>query len=167
LNKLQKYCFYSFIILLSFQSCGIKLIETKALKIITFKQYQKIIESSNKTLLVNFWATWCKPCVAELPYFEESLESTQGEKIKFTYVSLDFEKHVESKLLPFLNESKIKADVVLLSDEKYNNWIDRVDPSWSGAIPATLITLNSKKIFYEGSFHSEKEILDLIKKIKS
>ncbi len=126
----------------------------------------KLVLENDSIHVINFWATWCKPCVAELPYFEESLSSLQKEKIKFTYVSLDFEKNLRSKVIPFLNTSKIKADVVLLSDGKYNDWIDKVDPSWSGSIPATLITLGEKNIFFEGSFHSEQEIIDLIHKIK-
>jgi len=80
---------------------------------------------------------------------------------------LDFEKHIESKLVPFLNESNITAEIVLLSDGKYNNWIDLVDPSWSGAIPATLLLYGNKRLFFEGSFHSHSEIIELINKIKS
>ncbi len=126
---------------------------------------QRFVLKDGGIHVINFWATWCKPCVAELPYFEEALLATEKDKIKFTYVSLDLEKHLDSKVIPFLNESNIQAEVILLTDGKYNSWIDRVDPSWSGAIPITLITQGTKKVFFEGSVHSAQEIIDLIKKV--
>ncbi len=92
-----------------------------------------------KVVLVDFWATWCKPCVKELPYFEALHENFKGEKIKVILVSLDFKKDVETKLIPFVEEHKLKSDVVALTDHKYNEWIDKVDPEWGGAIPVTVV----------------------------
>ena len=58
-------------------------------------------KDNDTTYVVNFWATWCKPCVAELPYFEQLTETYKGQKVKVLLVSLDFSKQIESKLLTF------------------------------------------------------------------
>ncbi len=114
--------------------------------------------SADTTYVVNFWATWCGPCIKELPYFEELNALYSNQAFKQILVSLDDPKKLESKVIPFLTKNKIKSKVVLLADGKANNWIDKVDPSWSGAIPITLILKGDKKLFFEKEFHSTFEI---------
>lgn len=116
----------------------------------------------SKTLVVNFWATWCIPCVKELPYFEEAKAHYDGADVEIILVSLDFDTHLDSKVIPFLEKKKIKSTVVLLDDPDANAWIDKVSPEWSGAIPATLVIRGSKRAFYEQSFHSFEEIQHII-----
>ncbi len=111
--------------------------------------------------VINFWATWCAPCIKELPYFD-ALTEKYGDKIKVTLVSLDFPKRIDSALVPFLAKNQLKSEVVLLDDGRANEWIDMVDPNWSGAIPATLVFMNGKKRFYEQEFHSFKELEEIV-----
>lgn len=94
---------------------------------------------NDTTYVINFWATWCKPCIKELPYFEEFNSKYAREKVKVVLVSLDFPKQVESNLIPFVKRKKLKSKVVVLLDGTYHEWIDKVSPDWSGAIPATYI----------------------------
>ncbi len=117
-----------------------------------------------KVHVINFWATWCKPCVAEMPYID-ALTEKYGEDIKVTLISLDFPRKIKSKLIPFLEKHKLKSEVVLLDDGRVNEWIDQVDPSWSGAIPATVVFKNGVKHFYEQEFHSAEELDNIISKI--
>ncbi len=121
---------------------------------------------SNDTIMVyNFWATWCKPCIQELPYFD-SLNQYQGKPvIQLVLVSLDFEAQIETKLKPFIKANNISNEVIVLTDGKVNTWINQVDSSWSGAIPATLVIKGNEKLFYEQSFHSYNELLTAILKI--
>ena len=114
--------------------------------------------SPDTTYVINFWATWCGPCVKELPYFEELNALYDGQPFKQILVSLDDPKKLESKVIPFLTKNKIESKVVLLADGKANSWIDKVDPSWSGAIPITLILRGKQKKFYEQEFHSTFEL---------
>ncbi len=104
------------------------------------------------TYIVNFWATWCMPCIEELPYFEEITKKYPKDKVKVILVSLDMQKQVESRLLPFIKKKKLKSEVVYLDDIDANSWINKVDPDWSGAIPATVIYKNKNRKFYERSF---------------
>ncbi len=106
-------------------------------------------KESDSTYVVNFWATWCSPCVKEIGYFEELHRNYMEAGLKVYLVSLDFPNQVERRVVPFLKEKDITAEVLLMTDLDYNSWIDRVDPSWSGSIPATLIYRNDRRIFLE------------------
>lgn len=119
---------------------------------------------NDSTYVVNFWATWCSPCVREIGYFEEIHRGNQDEKLKVILVSLDFPDKAEKQLPAFLEEKEITAQVMLMSDVRYNEWIDQVDPTWSGAIPATLIYNSKKRIFLEKEL-SREELLKYVKQI--
>ncbi|MGC9341895.1 MAG: TlpA disulfide reductase family protein, partial [Bacteroidales bacterium] len=77
-------------------------------------------DSSDKLHIINFWATWCSPCVTELPYFEEAAQKFEGEDVEFTLVNLDFPSQVESRLVPFLEEKKITLKVLLMEELDYD-----------------------------------------------
>lgn len=109
-------------------------------------------QKNDTTYVVNFWATWCVPCVKELPHFEKLNQQYKGKKVKVLLVSLDMHKMVESKLLPFIKKKKMKSDIVLLRDPDSNSWIPKIDKSWSGAIPATLIYNKKTRKFHEKAF---------------
>lgn len=107
--------------------------------IVKFNELERLMtRSTDKLEVINFWATWCKPCIEELPYFQ-SLHEMQNDKLNVTLISLDFADQFEKKVIPFINENRLSPDVLLLDEIDYNSWIDKVDPSWSGAIPATLV----------------------------
>ncbi len=128
-----------------------------------FDALEKELFKENDTLyVVNFWATWCAPCVKELPYFETFSKENSTQKVKVILVSLDFEKQKESKLIPFLKKKKITSDVVLLLEKDYNNWLPKVDKNWSGSIPATLLMKGKKRQFVEKEFESAEELKEYI-----
>ncbi len=105
--------------------------------------------SNDTTYVINFWATWCSPCVKEIAYFEDLHRAYAGEALQVILVSLDFPNQKDQRVLPFIEEKGISAPVVLITDLDYNGWIDLVDPSWSGALPATLIYKKDKRVFLE------------------
>lgn len=113
-------------------------------------------KEDNKTYVINFWATWCKPCVAELPYFERIYAEQKGSGVEVILVNIDMPKMWESHLVPFVKRKKLKSKVIILDDPKQNTWIPKVDVNWSGGIPATLIYNNNKREFYEQSFTYEE-----------
>ncbi|MCU0441283.1 MAG: TlpA family protein disulfide reductase [Bacteroidia bacterium] len=108
--------------------------------------------ASDTTYIINFWATWCKPCVEELPAFETIQKKYKDEKVKVVLVSCDFKKQLDSRVVPFIKTNGLKSEVVLMNETDPNSWIDRVDSRFSGAIPATLIVNGSKqfRFFKEG-----------------
>lgn len=129
------------------------------LEIYNFDGIEKFLETKDGNIyVVNFWATWCAPCVKELPYFEKLYENYKSKQVEVILISLDFPHMYDSKLKPFIKENKLKAKVIALDDPDMNTWIPKVNTTWSGSIPATLIYKNDKKRFFEQSFtYSELE----------
>lgn len=124
-----------------------------AIETYDFAGFEKFLKfKNNKTYVINFWATWCKPCVAELPHFEALYKNYKDKNVEVILVSLDFPKKIDEGLIPFIEENKLKSRIILLDDPKQNEWIPKVDKNWSGAIPATVIYNKSDKGFYERSF---------------
>lgn len=108
-------------------------------------------QDDERVHVINFWASWCVPCVKELPYFQQLGDSVDPGKVQIVLVSTDMRSSAEKELIPFLEKNHITLPVVLLDDPDANAWIDRVDASWTGTIPATLIYWKQKKDFYEKS----------------
>ncbi len=95
--------------------------------------------TSDTVYVLNFWATWCAPCLAELPHFEKLHAEYAEEPVRVILVSTDFRRDVDRRLKPFLERHTLKSQVVFLDERTPNDWIDLVSPEWSGAIPATLV----------------------------
>jgi thiol-disulfide isomerase/thioredoxin len=109
------------------------------------------------TYIINFWATWCRPCVAELPHFEQIRQDYARQKVRVVLVSMDFARDIEDRVIPFVEKMKLKNPVWLLNEPDANSWIERVDSSWSGALPATLILNPSRprRVFFEKALDYE------------
>lgn len=120
-------------------------------------------QKTDTTYVINFWATWCKPCVEELPYFEQLHKTLNGEKVKIILLSLDFPRQLESKLIPFVQENQLKSEVIALTDGQFSVWIDKVSPEWGGAIPITLVYNAQKRHFYGEQFASYEDLEKLVK----
>ncbi len=130
--------------------------ENKSIKVLNFDELEPILHYSDDTVyVINFWATWCAPCVKELPYFQEVHDTYDSKNVKVILVSLDFSDKLESKLMPFIKNRNLSPQVILLDDPNENIWISKIDESWSGAIPATLIYNKNERAFYEHSFTRE------------
>ena len=128
--------------------------------------YSKIDLSVDKTYIINFWATWCTPCVKELPYFEEVNKKFKDKNTEVILVSLDFPSQIESKLKPYLKKNNIKSKVILLDDSKMNTWVPKVSEQWDGGIPATLIVNSSNYNFYPKPFKKEELFTEINKVLK-
>ncbi|NBC25200.1 MAG: redoxin domain-containing protein [Bacteroidetes bacterium] len=155
-------------VLLPFFSLGVLLQAQEPIPVFTFDELEeKLPENSEQLIIVNFWATWCKPCVKEMPYFNELSKAYENDRgVKVILVSLDMETQMQSRLIPFIEDRNLHPEVWLLDDPDANRWIDRVDPSWSGAIPATLFYKGHQRKFYQQSFHSVAELEDIIQSFK-
>lgn len=133
--------------------------------IVDFSSIKPLLEKNNDTTyVVNFWATWCAPCVKEIPYFERLNQEYKDQKVKVILVNLDFPSYYDTRVIPFIEEKKIQSDVLMLDDPDANRWINEVDPKWSGSIPATVIYKRDKREFFESELSFE-ELEESVKKI--
>ncbi|MEM6726731.1 MAG: TlpA disulfide reductase family protein, partial [Bacteroidota bacterium] len=123
----------------------------------TFDDFKKVLSPTDDRLyVINFWATWCKPCIEELPYFEQVNAEYANTEVEVILVSLDAEKEIAKRLVPFLEKNELQSDVLALIDPDFNSWIDQVSEEWSGAIPATIFVKGDQQQFYEQSFELEE-----------
>ncbi len=149
-NKLLKI---SFLLFLLFSIKGYN----QNVKLLNINQLnERIKNGKDSTYVVNFWATWCAPCIKELPHFEKLGAEYKSEKVAVLLVSLDFKSKLESNVIPFVKRKNLKNEVFLLNESNPQEFIDRIDPSWSGSIPATLFIKNDKRKFVESEFTYEQ-----------
>ena len=150
---MTKTSIFIFFLFAGLISCKKEDAQISSVKTYTYNELKPLLEKNDgKTYIINFWATWCAPCVKELPYFEKINQEYSDKNVEVLLVSLDFPKQAEKKLIPFINKRKLKSEVVLLDDINENVWIKAIDESWSGAIPATIIYNKNNRKFYEQSF---------------
>lgn len=123
----------------------------KSIEIIKFQDLKKLMQKNDKIYVFNFWASWCKPCVTEMPVFETLTNEFHLNKVSVIFISLDFKRDLET-VEKFATEHQIKSKIYLIDEPDYNSWIDKVSLQWSGAIPATLISNGTRQEFYEQSF---------------
>lgn len=138
----------------------------KQAEIIKLKQLQDLIEAKGEHVkVINFWATWCAPCVKEMPLFEKLGQDRKD--VQVTFVSLDLDLDPDpAKVHKFVTRKKIQAQVLILDEQNPNSWIELIDKDWSGALPATII-VNSKtgqRKFVERELH-EGELEKLIAEV--
>lgn len=126
---------------------------------ITLDQLEaRIANGKDTTYIINFWATWCIPCIKELPYFEQVHQDFQKKPVKVILVSLDFKSQLDKQVVPFLTKKKYQSEVMFLDEDDQQVYIDRISPEWSGAIPATLFInrIQGKRTFHEGAFTQQE-----------
>jgi thiol-disulfide isomerase/thioredoxin len=127
-------------------------LQAQQIKKMSITELESAITTSKKPLVVNFWATWCGPCVEEIPYFINTIKSKYKDSVDLLLVNLDIKSYYPIKLINFINARKFNnARVVWLSESNADVFCPRIDSSWSGALPVTLMVDNSKgyRKFYE------------------
>jgi thiol-disulfide isomerase/thioredoxin len=159
---LGKYSICAFVLLCVGVACEI---EAQKVKEINYQTLEGIIASKEaKVNVINFWATWCKPCIEEMPAFESISKNYSSKEVSVSLVSMDFSSELE-RVKKFVSKKGLVSQVVLLNDPDYDSWISKVNANWSGAIPATLIidTKTGERKFFEEAL-KEEEIQSEIKR---
>ena len=129
---------------------------------------KKLIKERNGRLLfLNIWATWCAPCVAEFPDLIKLSQSYDTTSLEVVAISADYPDEVDSKILPFLKKFNVPFRVYVAQFEHQEDFINAINRSWSGALPASLIyDANGKQRFFhvgQQSFDEFKQEVDKLK----
>ena len=147
--KINTFIFLFFAFSITAYSQNVKLLNIDQLN-------ERIKNGKDSTYVVNFWATWCAPCIKELPHFEKLNAAYKNEKLAVLLVSVDFKSKLNSAVIPFVKRKNIKSQVFLLNEDDPQKYIDRIDKTWSGSIPATLFIKGDKRKFIESEFTYEQ-----------
>jgi hypothetical protein len=112
---------------------------------------------SDTLYVTNFFATWCGPCMHEIPFFKKKMGELANQPVKFTFVSLDNKSDWASEVSDFADEYNIRENVVLLDGTLLNQEFFKQNfQSWDGgAIPFTLIRKGDKSDETIGSMSNE------------
>lgn len=119
-------------------------------------QLETLMRTGDSVTVVNLWATWCVPCIKELPAFEK--QARLNPSVRFVYISLDLDEAYPGKIRQFVRQRKLSGEVYWMEESNANNYARIIDPRWEGSIPATVI-LNPAKAyrkFIEGVLEEEQ-----------
>jgi thiol-disulfide isomerase/thioredoxin len=159
---MNKIVVFAFLITVSFS------INAQQVPLLRLAELQKLMDTpSDEVKVINFWATWCAPCIKELPLFEKVNQDRKDAKVTLVSMDIDLDPNPE-KVYKFVSRKKLQSQVVILNERNPNDWIDKIEKEWSGALPATLLinTKNGKRKFVEKELH-EGDLEKLIDEIKN
>lgn len=132
---------------------------------------KKLVKERNgKILFLNIWATWCAPCVEEFPDLIKLAQSYPGSEVEVVGISADYPDEVESKILPFIREKNVPFRIYVAKFDHQEDFINSVNSSWSGALPATLVyDAQGKQRYFSvgaGTFEKFKGVIDSVRSMQ-
>ncbi|MEP7323410.1 MAG: TlpA disulfide reductase family protein [Saprospiraceae bacterium] len=151
------------ILFILFMSADLNGQSNRSIVLLDLDKLKSMVEAStnNKEIqIINFWASWCIPCMEELPYFEKIKQ--QFPDLKINLINLDFEKDVKTKVMKIIDHRYAGCDIYRLQGLSADDWMPVVNAEWSGSIPSTLIIKAGKKEFKEGKFKDFEELKNLL-----
>jgi len=156
-----------FLLTIALTILGIQQMNAQTIPAWKITALEERIQKSDSTVIVNFWATWCKPCLGEIPYFETLAAKYKEKGVKLLLVSLDMKEDYPKAIAATIQKRKFVSEVVWLNETNADYFCPKIDNSWSGALPATLLINNKKgyRKFFEESIPEEKLEQEIIKLI--
>lgn len=131
------------ILLLVLLCCaGLHSAHAQKIKSYNAEELMQRVSNPDTVYIVNFWATWCIPCVKELPSFNIAHDLHKGKPVKVLLVSFDFKEQYPAKLEAWVAKKKLHPEVIWFNESNPNDYIPKIAPQWEGGLPATLFINN-------------------------
>ncbi len=105
-------------------------------------EVEEYIKNSDHPLVVNCWATWCAPCIEEIPYFMQTVKKYSDQKVELLLVSLDFTTSYPTRIQELVKKKKFEATFFWLNETNADYFCPKIDPKWDGTLPSTLFVNN-------------------------
>jgi len=122
-----------------------------AIPMVKIDDLKKVYTKPNDTTyIINFFATWCGPCMQEMPILNKFYEEHKNTATQLIFVSLDNVGTIK-KLPAKMKKLGVQAPVYVLNESTDFSWLSKIDKRWQGSIPATMVVNNPKNIkaFFE------------------
>lgn len=123
------------------------IIPFKAVEVSPEETSKILAKQNNDTLYVtNFFATWCGPCMREIPHFKEKMQELKSQPVKFTFISLDDKNDWNTKVKNFGEEQGLSNNIILLDGMKVTPEFFHANfKQWDGgSIPFTFMRKGDK-----------------------
>lgn len=133
-------------------------VSAQSVRKVKVTELEQLIRESKTPLMINFWATFCKPCIEEMPYLQKAATDHAADSLQLILVSLDLQEDYPKKVEAFVQKRKMAGKLFWLDEFDADYFCPKVDPAWSGAIPATLFINNKNgyRRFVEEQLSPEK-----------
>ena len=115
---------------------------SQQVKKVQIRDIEELVRKSEHPIIISFWATWCAPCLHEIPYFQETVKKYANQKVELVLVSLDFKDSYPSAIESFIKKKNYQASFYWLNETNADHFCPKIDPKWDGSIPATLFVNN-------------------------
>jgi thiol-disulfide isomerase/thioredoxin len=119
--------------------------QAQPIKKMKMDELLKMIDTVKTPLVVNFWATWCGPCIREIPWFEKTMKEFADKKIKLILVSIDYPAITPANIAAFAKKKGYTSEIIWLNETDADVFCPKVDKTWQGTIPVTLMVNNKSK----------------------
>jgi thiol-disulfide isomerase/thioredoxin len=121
--------------------------EPRATELISAKEFRRLLaKEQGNVLVVNFWATWCIPCIREFPDLSKLQEKHSERGLKVIAVSMDDPELLDTKVKRFIQEHRPGFVTYLQTEADPDTFASVVDPGWSGVVPTTYVIDRTGKV---------------------
>ena len=143
-------------------------LQAQTIRKIKMNDLLKRIDTTSVPLVVKFWATWCGPCVRELPWFEKNVAAMKEKKIKLLLVSLDYAGDYPKGIAAFAKRNGIVSEIIWLDETNPDDFCPKLDKRWQGTIPVSLMVNHTKNYrqFYNQQLPEPKLLQELNKLVE-